>query len=81
MGIHCCKDKNQDEEITETDNQNTYGDTYNQNNHEDVFKTKPPCMYGHQCSCPCHQGGVCIFKLKSKLLFCYFCKNLNILFY
>ena len=64
MGGRCCK--NQDEEITETDN---YGDTYtyNQNNHEDVFKTRPPCMYGHHCSCPCHhQGGQCIFKLKSK---------------
>ena len=60
MGIHCCKP---DEEITEPD---TYGNTYNQNNHEDVFKTRPPCMYGHQCSCPCHQGGVCLFKLKSK---------------
>ena len=68
MGVYCCKDKN--EEITEPDNysQNNYGNTYtcNQNNHEDVFKTRPPCMYGHQCSCPCHQGGVCIFKLKSK---------------
>ena len=57
MGVYCCK--NQGEEITETD---TYSDTYTYN-HEDVFKTRPPCMYGHQCSCPCHHGGVCIFKL------------------
>ena len=66
MGIHCCK--NQDEQVSETDtyNQNNYGDTYNQNNHGDIFKTRPPCRYGHQCSCPCHQGGVCIFKLKPK---------------
>ena len=69
MGIHCCKP---DEEITEPDdyNQNNYGNTYtcNQNNHEDIFKTRPPCWYGHQCSCPCHQkgGGDCIFKIKSK---------------
>ena len=63
MGGRCCK--NDEQEITET---YTYGDTYtyNQNNHEDVFKTRPPCMYGHQCSCPCHNGGVCLFKLKSK---------------
>ena len=60
MGIHCCK---LDEEITEPD---TYGNTYDQNNHEDVFKTRPPCRYGYQCSCPCHHGGVCIFQLKSK---------------
>ena len=66
MGLHCCKSE---EEAKETDdyNQNTYGNTYNQNNHEDIFKTRPPCWYGHQCSCPCHnRGGSCIFKLKSK---------------
>ena len=66
MGIHCCKDKN--EEITEPDtyNQNNYGDTYTCN-HEDVFKTRPPCMYGHQCSCPCHRGeGKCLFLIKAK---------------
>ena len=71
MGLHCCKDESK-QEAKEIDdyNQNTYGNTYtcNQNNHEDIFKTRPPCLYGHQCSCPCHQkgGGVCIFKLKAK---------------
>ena len=62
---NCCKSE---EEITELDdyNKNTYGNTYNQNNHEDIFKTRPPCWYRHQCSCPCHRGGSCIFKLKSK---------------
>ena len=66
MGLHCCK--SEEEEITEHDdyNQNTYGNTYNQNNNEDIFKTRPPCWFGHQCSCPCHNGGSCIFKLKSK---------------
>ena len=65
MGSHCCKSE---EEITELDdyNKNTYGNTYNQNN-EDIFKTRPPCWYGHQCSCPCHKdGGSCIFKIQSK---------------
>ena len=69
MGGNCCKSE-QGQEITEQDNynQNNYGNTYtyNQNNHEDIFKTRPPCWYRHQCSCPCHQGGSCIFKLKSK---------------
>ncbi len=65
MGVYCCKDKN--EEISELDNQNNYGDTYTCN-HDDIFKTRPPCWFGHQCPCPCHhhQGGSCIFKLKSK---------------
>ena len=63
MGSNCCKP---DEEITELDNQNNYGNTYTCN-HDDIFKTRPPCWYGHQCSCPCHNGGgQCIFKLKSK---------------
>ena len=70
MGVYCCKDKNEVEVSSETDtyNQNNYGTTYtcNQNNNEDIFKTRPPCMYGYQCSCPCHRGGVCLFKLKSK---------------
>ena len=60
---NCCK--SEEEEVSEPD---TYGNTYNQNNNEDIFKTRPPCWFGHQCSCPCHQkgGGSCIFKLKSK---------------
>ena len=69
MRSRCCKNE---EQVTETDtyNQNNYGDTYtcNQNNYGDIFKTRPPCRYGHQCSCPCHQGGSCLFKLKSKLI-------------
>ena len=53
---NCCKSE---EEVTEQTD-------YNQNNHEDIFKTRPPCKYGYQCSCPCHRGGSCIFKLKAK---------------
>ena len=62
---NCCKSEGETI-VSEPDN---YGDTYtcNQNNHEDVFKTRPPCWYGHQCPCVCHhQGGSCIFKLKPK---------------
>ena len=58
MGVYCCKDEGPQEITEQTD--------YNQNNHEDIFKTRPPCKYGYQCSCPCHRGGVCIFKIKSK---------------
>ena len=68
MGSNCCKDESK-QEAKEIDdyNQNTYGNTYNQNNNEDIFKTRPPCKYGYQCSCPCHTGkGECIFKLKAK---------------
>ena len=48
MGSNCCKSE-QGQEITEQDN---YGNTYtcNQNSHEDIFKTRPPCWFGHQCS-------------------------------
>ena len=68
MGLHCCKDESK-QEAKEIDdyNQNTYGNTYNQNN-EDIFKTRPPCWFGHRCPCPCHNqgGGSCIFKIQSK---------------
>ena len=65
MGVHCCREKH--EEIIEPDtyNQNNYGDTYTFN-HDGIFKTKPSCWFGHRCECPCHNGGVCIFKIKSK---------------
>ena len=69
MGLYCCKSK-EGHEAKEIDdyNQNTYGNTYtyNQNNNEDIFKTRPPCLYGYQCPCACHRGGSCIFLLKSK---------------
>ena len=54
---NCCKSE---EEVTEQTD-------YNQNN-EDIFKTRPPCWFGHRCPCPCHKqgGGPCIFKIQSK---------------
>ena len=66
MGSHCCKSE-EGHEAKEIDdyNKNTYGN--NQNN-EDIFKTRPPCCFGHRCPCPCHKqgGGPCIFKIQSK---------------
>jgi len=70
MGAYCCKDKDKDEEVNEqvyiyNQNQN-YGITYPCIKHE-PYKTRPPCWYGHQCTCPCHTAsGPCIFKLKTK---------------
>ena len=63
--LACCK-KDKDEEVNEQ------VDIYNQNNYaitikqEQIFQTRPPCWYSHKCPCPCHNGGPCIFKLKSK---------------
>ena len=57
MGSHCCKSE-EGHEAKEIDD-------YNQNN-EDIFKTRPPCCFGHRCPCPCHNGGECIFQLKTK---------------
>ena len=69
MGAYCCKDKDKDEEVNEqvdiyNQNQN-YGITYPCIKHE-PYKTRPPCWFGHRCDCPCHRGGICLFKLKSK---------------
>ena len=66
--LACCK-KDKEEEVNEqvdiyNQNQN-YGITY-PIKQEQIFKTKPPCWFGHRCECPCHRGGVCLFKLKSK---------------
>ena len=61
MGMCCCKSKEELLEF-ETDTQNNYGVTYPCNRQEHIFQTRPPCWSGHQCSCPCHNGGVCIFK-------------------
>ena len=59
MGLYCCKSE-EGQEAKEIDD-------YNQNNNEDIFKTRPPCWYHHQCPCPCHTGkGQCLFKLKAK---------------
>ena len=68
--LACCKDKDKDEEVNEqvdiyNQNQN-YGITYPCIKREQIFNTKPPCWFGHRCECPCHIGGKCIFKLKSK---------------
>ena len=52
---NCCKSEEQ-----EVKEQTDY-------NHEDIYKTRPPCWYHHECPCPCHDGsGPCMFKIQSK---------------
>ena len=68
MGAYCCK-KDEEEEVNEqvdiyNQNQNNYGITYPIK--QEPYKTRPPCWFGHRCDCPCHRGGICLFKLKSK---------------
>ena len=66
MGAYCCKDEHEEvNEQVDVYNQNSYGITYPCIKQEPIFQTKPPCWYGHRCECPCHNGGKCLFKLKS----------------
>ena len=64
MGIRCCKsDDKEENQIVESKYDTTY--TYpGDYNCDDIYKTRPPCWYGHECSCPCHKGGECVFKLR-----------------
>ena len=66
LAAYCCRDDHEEvNEQVDIYNQNqNYGITYPIK--QEPYKTRPPCWYGHQCTCPCHRGGVCLFKLKSK---------------
>ena len=35
--------------------------SYTLGNYSDILKTRPPCVYGHKCPCPCHSDGKCVF--------------------
>ena len=54
----------QQEDIYKTRAHAMYGHQYNRQ--EQIFQTRPPCWFGHECNCPCHRGGICLVKLKSK---------------
>ena len=62
MGLFCCKTEDKDEkQIIECENiYKAHSST--QDNYNDILKTRPPCMYGHKCPCPCHSGGKCVYK-------------------
>ena len=62
MGVYCCKTEDKEEQKM-SECVNVYEkkpctlDSYN-----DILKTRPPCMYGHKCPCPCNSGEKCVFK-------------------
>ena len=65
MGIRCCKSDDKEENQIVERKFNTKTSTYpGDYNCDDIYKTRPPCWYGHECSCPCHNGGECVFKRK-----------------
>ena len=67
LAAYCCRDDHEEvNEQVDIYNQNNYAITYPCIKQEQIFHTRAPCLYGHQCPCPCHNGGPCIFKLKSK---------------
>ena len=67
LALYCCKDDNEEvNEQVDIYNQNNYGNTYPCIKQEQIFQTRAPCWFGHRCDCPCHNGGPCIFKLKTK---------------
>ena len=63
MGIYCCKTEGKvEQQIVYCENELkpipcVYGNNYNE-----IYKTRPPCVYGYECPCPCHYGGKCVFK-------------------
>lgn len=66
MGTYCCKSE---EQLTQTSNEthqiieskfNTK--PYIQDSYDDIYQTRPPCWFGHDCPCPCHNGGQCSFR-------------------
>ena len=62
MGVYCCETEDKEEQ-TLSECVNVYeAKPYTLDNYNDILKTRPPCMYGHKCPCPCHSGGKCVFK-------------------
>jgi hypothetical protein len=65
MGTNCCKSEDKTTQTSKETHQviESKFNTYTVDSYDDVFKTKPPCWFGHDnCPCPCHRGGQCIFK-------------------
>ena len=62
MGVYCCKTETKEEQ-TLSDCVNVHeAKTCTIDSYNEFLKTRPPCMYGHKCPCPCHSGGECVFK-------------------
>ena len=62
MGVYCRKTEDKEEQ-TMYECVNVYkAKTCTIGSYNEVPKTRPPCVYGHKCPCPCHSGGDCVFK-------------------
>ena len=59
MGTNCCKSEDKTTQVIES-KFNTK--PYTPDNYDDIYHTRPPCWFGHDCPCPCHRGGQCLFK-------------------
>ena len=60
LASYCCRSDH------EAANEQVDGCNHGCIKQEQIFHTCPPCWHGYRCECPCHHGGVCIYKLKSK---------------
>ena len=66
MGIRSCKNDDETKEQQREEPlivESVYKTKpHTRDNSADIYKTRPPCWYGHKCSDPCHKGGNCVFK-------------------
>ena len=62
MGTYCCKSEDKEEQNISECLSVYETKPHPLDNYNDILKTRPPCMYGHECPCPCHSGGECVFK-------------------
>ena len=63
MGTYLCKSEDKEEQqLVDCENEcKPIPCTYD-NNYNEIYKTRPPCVYGYKCPCPCHSGGECVLK-------------------
>ena len=62
MGVYCCRTEDKGEQDMSQCVHVYETKPYTLDNYNDILKTRPPCMYGHKCPCPCHSCGKCVFK-------------------
>lgn len=59
MGTNCCKSE---DKTIQTSKGEFNTKPYIQDSYDDIYQTRPPCWYDHDCPCPCHNGGQCTFR-------------------
>ncbi len=66
MGTYCCKSEYPITEQNKKVHQIIVSEfrtiPCTQEDYDDIYQTRPPCWFGHDCPCPCHRGGQCSFK-------------------